>query len=85
MTKIIDIEVDIYKNYFGNIEDQKYCYDNIRAVNRRDIELLDDCLQEMINSDLLFINKPITPKNDQEPVDTNVRCKLDLVNKSFIF
>ena len=93
----IEVFLDIYPNYFN--ETNRYCYDNIRAVNPEQQDLVEQCIQEMITqeSELLaeisikgkrIFKMPYQGLNHEhtpQPIETNRKAWLNTQTQQFEF
>lgn len=60
MTKIA-VLADVYPALFSEDPFKIKCFDNVRAINSEEQELVDQCINRMVQdeSELLFVNQPI--------------------------
>ncbi|QKY73905.1 hypothetical protein [Glaesserella parasuis] len=87
MNKRIEVLVDIYKNYFGDdYQENPYVYDNIRAVNSDDEQIVNECLERMQkeNSSLLLKRDICLPRNSDYPIcEKDRKCYLNIQTNTF--
>ncbi|MBR7001772.1 MAG: hypothetical protein IKI11_03825 [Neisseriaceae bacterium] len=93
----IEVFLDIYPNYFS--ETNRYCYDNIRAVNPEQQNLVEQCIQEMIQQEskllaeisiksVRIFKMPYQGLNHEhttEPIETNRKAWLNTQTQQFEF
>lgn len=89
MNKRIEVLVDIYRNYFGDdYQTQPYVYDNVRAVNSGDEQIVNECLEKMRkeHSSLLLKRDICLPRNSDYPIhEKDRKCYLNTQTNTFEF
>lgn len=83
----IQVLVDVYRNYFPQKYSGNVVYDNVRAINLAEQSLVDQCIVEMKNEELLVIldREMILPKNELYPLEVDKKATLNVEKKCFEF
>ncbi|QPB43344.1 hypothetical protein [Rodentibacter haemolyticus] len=81
----VHVLVDIYINYFPR-GDNKYIYNNVRAVDQKNNEIVADCIEDMLRNKSVFLFDPeLIIVNDISPIEKDRSCILDTELQLFEF
>ncbi len=87
MEQKIQVLVDIYPNRFSTTK--QWAYANIRAINPNEQPLVDNCLQQMQEtqeeSEFLLDNMIVYGNSPLFPTERNRKCFLNISQQKFEF
>lgn len=87
MKNLIEVYIDIYRNIFNeNSNEQPYVYDNVRAVNSDEEEIVNEVITKMYQDDnSLLLDYKIVIGKQIPLLEENRKCFLNIQTLCFEF